>query len=135
MIRKTCSFFLKLDSNDERHRRYRIDARTLSNVRENLNGWSFFSGTLRYIADKTQIATPLECDLQFFRRSAFTETIWCPQCHSLGNTFFSRFAQNLTGLSMKSVLESFSTPSKARYSRILLAKTARFAPYKVMPLA
>ena len=38
MIRKTCSFFLKLDSNDERHRRYRIDTRTLANVRENLDG-------------------------------------------------------------------------------------------------
>lgn len=58
MIRKTCSFFLKLDSNDERHRRYRRDARTLANVRGNLKCWPFFPGTLRYIADKTQIATP-----------------------------------------------------------------------------
>jgi hypothetical protein len=57
MIRKTCSFILKLDSHDERHRRYCRDARTLSNVRGNLKCWSFFPGTLRNIADKTQIPT------------------------------------------------------------------------------
>ncbi|MBS0206582.1 MAG: hypothetical protein JSS49_27145 [Planctomycetes bacterium] len=72
MIRKTCSFFLKLDSNDERHRCYPIDARTLSNVRGNLKCWPFFPETLGNNADKTQIATPPGTRPATFSASAFT---------------------------------------------------------------
>ncbi len=48
MIRKTCSFFLKLDSNDDRHRRYHRDARALASVRGFFQCSPIFGGTLRH---------------------------------------------------------------------------------------